>query len=194
VLACADRAETHWREAQAGARERANAIRLRGLGHQLAGDYPAAIAACREAVELWRTLSIESSDVALGLNDLASAERTSGDLDAAERDFREALRIALAVDYREGVAYITGNLANLALKREDWPGAEALAREALTLAEKVGRKELIASDCHRLAAALAQQGRKTEAFPHARRAVEIYTALRSPDLELAQQTLAECES
>ncbi len=35
VLACADRAEAHWREAQAGARERANAIRLRGIGHEL---------------------------------------------------------------------------------------------------------------------------------------------------------------
>ena len=60
VLACADRAEAHWREAQAGTRERAVAIRLRGIGHQLAGDYPAAIAAYRKAVELWRTLSFES--------------------------------------------------------------------------------------------------------------------------------------
>ena len=52
VLACADRAEAHWREAQAGARERAIAIHLRGIGHRLAKDYPAAIAAYREAVEL----------------------------------------------------------------------------------------------------------------------------------------------
>ncbi len=69
VLACADRAEAHWREAQAGARERAIAISLRGIGHELAEDYPAAIAAFREAVELCRTLSPESEDVADGLND-----------------------------------------------------------------------------------------------------------------------------
>jgi tetratricopeptide (TPR) repeat protein len=194
VLACADRAESHWREARAGTHERAVAIRLRGVGHQLAGDYPAAIAAFREAVELWRTLSSESEDVAIGLNALASAERQSGDLAAADRDFREALQIALAVDYREGVATYTGNLANLALARKDWPGAEILAREAMSLSEKVGRKELIALDCHRLAIALARQGRKSEAIRHARRAVEIYTTLRSPGLEGACQTLAECES
>jgi tetratricopeptide (TPR) repeat protein len=193
VLACADRAEAHWRKARIGIRELAEAIRLRGLGHKLAKDYPAAIAAYRQTVELDRTLRAESADVAIDLNSLATAERKSGDLDGAERDFREALRIALAVGYPEGVAIITGNLSNLALVREDWPGAEALAYEALALAEKVGRKELIASDCRRLAEALARQGRKLEALPYAQRAVEIFTALRSPDLKDARQTLAECE-
>jgi tetratricopeptide (TPR) repeat protein len=194
VLACADRAEAHWRKAQAGVRERATATRLRGLGHQLAKDFPAAITAYREAVELWRTLGRESEDVASGLNTLASAEQGSGDLNAAERDYREALRIARALDYREGTASYTGNLAVMALNRKDWPGAEALAREALALAEKVGRLELIASDCNRLAMALVRQGKKEEALPHARRAVEIYQKLSSPNLAVAQQTLAECES
>jgi tetratricopeptide (TPR) repeat protein len=195
VFACADRAEAHWREAHVGTREQSVTIRLRGIGHELAGDFAAAIAAYRETVRLRLALSLESEDedVAASLNDLADAERQSGDFDAAERDYREALRIFLAVDHREGVAGITGNLARLALDREDWPGGEALSREALTLAENVGRKELIASNCHCLAAALVQQGRKTEALPHARLAVEILTTLRSPELEEAQQTLAECE-
>jgi tetratricopeptide (TPR) repeat protein len=194
VLTCADRTEAHWHKARMGTREQAIAISLRGNGHALGGDYTAAIAAYHEVVRLWRTLSPESDDLAIGLNALASAEHFSGDIATAERDYQEALRIAFAVDYREGVASYTGNLAGLALSREDWPGAEALAREALSLAEKVGRKELIAGDCQRLAKALAQQGRKLEALPHARRAVEIYTALRSPDLEVARRTLAECES
>ena len=194
VLACADRAEAHWREAKAGARERAIAMHLRGIGHQLAEDYPAAIAAYREAVELHRTLGRESEEVAAGLNALAEAERESGNLDAAERDYREALRIARAVGYREGVAYMTSNLAALALDRKDWPGAEALAREALPLSEEVGRLELIASTCHSLAQALARQGKKEEALPHARRAVEIHQKLGSPNLAEAQRTLAECES
>lgn len=194
LIICADRADAYWHQAQSGAREQSVAIRWRGIGHEMAGNYPAAIAAYREAVELRRTLSEESEDVAMVINDLADAERSSGDLDAAERDYQEALRIAHAVDDREGIAIYTSNLANVALDRENWPDAETLAREALFLSEKVGRKELIASDCRRLAIALARQGRKADARPHAQRAVEIFTALRSSHLEAAHQTLAECES
>jgi tetratricopeptide (TPR) repeat protein len=194
VLACADRSEAHWREAKAGARERAFAIRLRGLGLRLANNYPAAIAAYRESVELFRTRARESDDVASGLNSLAGAEEESGDWDAAERHYHEALRIARAVNHHEGVAASTGNLAGLALKREDWPGAEALAREAFSLAEEVGRLELIAEDCRRLAIALVRQGKNEEALEHARRAVEIYQKLGSPDLAASQQLLTECEN
>jgi tetratricopeptide (TPR) repeat protein len=194
VLACADYAEAHWHKAQTGTHERAIAIRLRGIGHELNGDYPAAIEAYREAVELVRSLSPESANVAANLSSLADAEFYSGDLNAAEHDYQEALRIARAVDDREGIAIYTGNLSGVELARENWPSAEALARESLTLSEKVGRQELIAGDCQNLAKALARQGRKSEALPHARRAVEIYAALRSPDLEEARQTLAECES
>jgi tetratricopeptide (TPR) repeat protein len=193
VLAYADRAEMHWREVKAGARERATAIRLRGLGHQMAADYPAAIAAYREAIELWRTLERNSRDVAIGLNALADAERMSGDFDAAVRDYREALRIARAIDSHEAIVAFTGNLALLALDREDWPGAEALAREALALAERVGKQESIAFDSEVLATALARQGKKEEAQAHVLRAVEIYQKLGSPRLADAQQSLAECE-
>lgn len=194
VLACADRAEEHWRGAQAGAREQATAIRLRGVGHELARDYPAAIAAYRDAVVLDRTLGSESEDIASGLSALADAELLSGDLDNAERDYREALRIANTLNYREAVAGLTGNLAEVALEREDWPGAEALAREALLLSEKIGRLEMIAEVCKHLADALVRQGRKPEALAFIRRAVEIFTDLRSPKLEDARKTLAECES
>ena len=95
--------------------------------------------------------------------------------------YREALRIARSVSYPEGAATYTGNLAALALDREDWSGAEALAREGLLLSEKLGRQELIALDSQRVALALIQQGKKAEALSHAERAVSIYqTRLSSP--------------
>jgi hypothetical protein len=92
------------------------------------------------------------------------------------------------------VAAYTGNLAELALERKDWPEAETLACEALPLSEKVGRQELIAEDCQRLAKAMVRQGKPAEALPYARRAVEIYTRLGSPRLQAARATLAECEA
>jgi tetratricopeptide (TPR) repeat protein len=193
VLTCAERAAAHWATAKAGARERAGAIGLRGICHQLKGDYPAAIAAYREALDLDRSLAAESVDVASGLNDLAGAEQTSRDFAAAEGHYREALRVARAVGYAEGVAYITGNLAELALDREDWPAAETLAREALPLSEAVHRQELIASNNYRIAKALARQSKAAEALPHARRAVEIFTHLGSPRLAEARATLRRCE-
>ncbi len=192
VLACADRAVAHWQAASASAREFANASFLHGLGHQLAKDYPAATIAFREALDLWRGLSPKSKMVATGLNSLASVLRSSGRPDDAESHYREALGIAKAVRDPEGVATYTGNLGELALDREQWPEAEFLAREALKLAENVGRKELIASDCWRLAKALARQGRGGEGRYHAERAVAIFTELRSPDLAEAQAALDEC--
>lgn len=193
VLACADRATTHWQTARAGARERAVAIQLRGLGHKLKADYPAAIAAYREALDLSRTSSAASADVAVILNSLAGAEKNFGDLRAAERDYSEALRLCRASeDARDMVGVTTSNLAGLALVRKDWPRAETLAREAMPLAEKMGRQELIADNCLRLAQALVRQGKSDEALEYVERAVEIYTQLGSADLEDARETLREC--
>ncbi len=208
VLTCAARAAGHWERAfpkgngaQADARERAGVIGLCAMGHRLNGEYPAAIAAYREALDLHRTRAVESVDVAIGLNDLAGAEQLSGDFDAAEGHYREALRVARTVGYAEGVATYTGNLAALALDREDWPAAETLAREALPLSENVRRQEMISADNLRLAKALVRQGKAAErqsdglcALDYAQRAVEIYTRLSSPRLAAAQAIVKECDA
>ena len=128
------------------------------------------------------------------LNDLAATKKESGDWDGAEADYHEALRIARKVGYREGVAYMTGNLAELYLARENWIAAERLAHEAMVLAEGIGRLELIASNHHRLSEALLHQQRASVALPHAQQAVAIRTQLRHRDLAEAEATLAACEA
>ncbi|MDP2311539.1 MAG: toll/interleukin-1 receptor domain-containing protein [Pseudomonadota bacterium] len=190
VLVCAARAGAHWVDAPA--RGRAGATRLTGLGHHLREDYGAAAACYREVLAVFRADDPASVDVAVVLNDLAGVERHAGEHSAAETGFREALRIARAVGSRDGVVNYTVNLAALALARKDWAAAETLAREALALAEALGRRELIAADNHCLAHALLELGRRDEALPHAQRAVEIFTALRSPTLAEAQATLTRC--
>ena len=194
LLACAARAESHWQKVESSPRELAAASSLRGIGHKLAKDFVAATSAYREAVELLRTVSPDSEDIATTLNDLADAERLSGELDAAERDYREALRIAAAVDHREAIAYITCNLAVLARDRDDWIGMENHARDAFLLCVEVGRLELIAGACHLLAVALSQQAKKVEAHQYAERAVNIFAQLGSGRLADALETLAQCES
>jgi len=192
VLACAARAASHWTDTTS--RNKAFAIRLRGFGYKLQKDYAAAITAFSEVLDIVRSISPESEDVAYALNSLAGAERANEDYSAADRDYRDALRIAKKMKDDEGIAIVTGNLAALALNRNQWAEAETLAREALSLAENVGRQELIAFDSHRIARALFRQNRATdEALSLARRAVEIFTRLRHSDLQSAQKTLAEIE-
>lgn len=205
ILASAARAAEHWQDSTP--RNKAAAIYLRGIGHELSKDYPAAIAAYREMLDIFRSISPENDDVVIALGNLADAEKANKSYPAAERDYREALRIA-KINKNDGlIANHTGNLAGLALDREQWAEAESLAREALALAEKVGRLELIASNCHALAKALLKQNTVVgatrrvaptetplqEALSLSRRAVEIFTRLKSPRLQSAQKTLEEIE-
>ncbi len=192
VLKCAARAEGYWQKS--GAREKAAALYLRGIGHQLEKNYPEAIRAYKEMLALDKKRKSESADVAADYNSLAEAERFSGDYASAERDYAEALRIATKVKDQEGIAVYTHNSAELALDRQEWSRAESLGCEALPLAEKLNRKELIAACCLTLARALAKQDRKQDGLPYAQRAMEIYERLKSKDVEKAREVMQDFRS
>lgn len=193
MIACADRAQSHWDEARSGERERAYTNEMRGMAYRLLGDYEIAANHFREAVALWRSLDNESVDLAIGLNKLAGTERLLGDFQNAMRDYRQALHIAKSLDFREGVADITGNLAALAFEHDDLREAEFLCRDALTFSEEVGRLDLIGQNSGRLAAYLLEQGKKAEALPYAQRAIEVFSQLDSPYLEDARKILKQCQ-
>jgi nucleoside phosphorylase len=193
VLACAARAAEHWHKSSP--RNKAIAINLRGLGHKLNKDYPAAKTALSEALEIFLSISPESNDVAITLETLAEVDCINKDYPAAERGYREVLRISKIDKDDELIACSFGALAGLALDHEQWGEAESLARTALPLIEKLGRQEIIAKDCHYLAKALLKQNHNLdEALSLSRRAAEIFTRLRQQDnLKKAQETLAEIE-
>ncbi|HEX3184425.1 MAG TPA: tetratricopeptide repeat protein [Pyrinomonadaceae bacterium] len=194
ILSCAARAAEHWEIAQAGQRERARAIHLRGLGYVAKQDYGAAITTHREALDLDRKWAPESRAMAATLSSLASAERQNGDLVAAEQHFREAIVIARKIKDPEAVATHLGNLAHLMHIKKDFDQAENLAQEALMLSEQIGRQGLIASNNLRLARAMVALGKKIEAHAYAQRAVQVFEQLNdSQTLKVARETLAECE-
>lgn len=194
LLACATRCTHHWtKDRRAKERDWAAALTLCGSGHKLEKNYPEALIAYQKSLSLYKDIKPESEDVASVLNDLADVEQMQDDFPAAERDYREALRIAKEINHEEGVAAYTGNLAGLALHRKNWLQAENMARQALDLADKIQRQEVIAANCRRVAKALARQGKPLEGLEYARRAVDIFTRLRQPDeLEKAQAALREC--
>lgn len=191
----AERAIHYFNSAEVEPRTRAYAIGLQGVGYLLAGDYGTAAAILSKALETRSVLPGDHWEIALGLDHLASAKRGLGDLVAAECDYKEAVRIAKAGGYGEGAATSLVNLADLALGRKDWGAAETLAREALPLAEgvgRIGRQEIIARVCQRLAKALASQAKADEALSYARRSVDLFTRIGSPKVAGARETLREC--
>jgi tetratricopeptide (TPR) repeat protein len=167
-------------------------LQLRGLGLELKGDNAGALSAYLEALEIDRNNLKEPRDFSIALNDVARIETVLGKYYAAERHFQEAIRVASEAEFADGVAAYTGRLAEVSLARDDLGTAESLARQALPLSERLGRQELIAQNCRRIAEALAQQGKKAEGLPYARRAVEIFTFLGSPRLQGAKGTLSKC--
>ena len=86
------------------------------------------------------------------------------------------LRIAPAVKDDVRTAISIGNQTASALEHKDWPGAEKLAWEALTLSEALEEHVLIATNNYHLAKALVRQGKKRKALPYAKKAVALFTA------------------
>ena len=153
-------------------------MRPRGVAHRLDGQYAQASTCFRSVLDVLRAKGDDGPQVASCLNSLGAVKQYAGEHTAAERDYVEAMSIARRVGADTILAGVLGNLSDLKMNQQLWEQAEPFAREALFLAEKVGRKQLIAKDCLRLARACHSCKRHEEAVPLAERAIVIFGALR----------------
>jgi tetratricopeptide (TPR) repeat protein len=195
ALATANRAAAFFKDAPGVARGRAWAVSMKGRALHAVGDDAAAVIACREAVELFKTLSTDSHDMTTALQALASVETSLGDFEAAERYYQEALRIAEVLKDRENIGMIIEGLAHVELDRQNWSRAEALGHQALVIAKEVGRLSSIGNSSLRIALALLGQEKYAEALPYAERALDILSRVESPtNVKRAREALQKCKA
>ena len=182
------------------------------------GERKAALGAAREAVELYRGLSVASPaaytpDLAASLNNLANRLLEVGERNEALEAAREAVRLrrALAevspVTYTPDLAASMNNLANCLSEVGDREGALGAAREAVRLRRALAEASPqaytpdLALSLNNLAAFLSGVGDREGALEAAREAVRLRRALAeaspaayTPDLAMSLNNLANCLS
>ena len=195
VLEYIDRAKSHWTEGKLPHTpfvEQPFVDYLRGVLCILEKNYEEAIHSIENALTTWKMTKPEGIEVATALNSLAEAQMEYGNTKDSEASFNEAILLAKNINYKEGTAIFTGNLAELALRQNELSKAEDLAMDALKKAREIEQQDEIAKANYRLARALLLQGRSKQALPYAQRAIEVFVRLRHKDLPKAQELFLQC--
>jgi serine/threonine-protein kinase len=172
------------------------ALSLASLGElrYRTGDMAAAAEDFEQALTLHRELTGEvHTDLASAANNLASALRSLGRYDEAERLHEEALRLRRAGDPSSlEVAESLNNLGVLRMTRGDAEGAREPAEEALAIRRRILGHEhrLTLQSQGNLAGVAWRLGRLEEARAHLEQAEAGYRALGSPGSEGLAHMLA----
>ena len=131
---------------QAGDRAgQAGALNELGLLQRVTGDYPAAAASHRQALELYRGLGYRLGQ-ASALDNLGRVQLATGDYPAAATSHQHALALYRDLGHRVGQALALTNLGNVQARTGNYPAAAASHQQALGIFRDLG---------HRLGQALA---------------------------------------
>lgn len=119
-------------------REKAEGLTTLGGILRQQGRYAEAIPVLREAIALRRSLPDGDAESGYALNELATALSQSGDAAAAEREYREVLKVTTRVygAAHSNVAVVMANVAGALNVQHRYGEAEKLAVEALAIFEK----------------------------------------------------------
>ena len=160
-----------------------------GVAQEDGADLDAAQASYQRLLELapedagWR---------AIALGNLGNIAYTRGDLDEAERLYREALEIFSTLGSLKGQAAVPGNLGIIAWTRGDLDEAERLFNEALELNRKLGSLEGQANQLGNLGIIAEERGDLAQAAALWTEARDLYARIGMPHrVELVQGWLDE---
>jgi tetratricopeptide (TPR) repeat protein/transcriptional regulator with XRE-family HTH domain len=135
-------AAAHQAGDQAG---QAGALNELGLLQRVTGDYPAATASHRQALELYQALG-DRLGQASALDNLGPVQLETGDYQAGAASHQRALAIFRDIGHRVGQALASTNLGNAQARAGDYPAGAASHQQALAIFREIG---------HRLGQALA---------------------------------------
>ena len=117
----------------------AGALNELGLLQRAAGDYPAAVASCQQALELYRGLG-DRLGQASALDNLGRAQLETGEYPAAAASLQQALALYRDLDHQVGQALATTNLGVVQLYAGDYPAAAAGLTQALSMFCDLGHR------------------------------------------------------
>jgi tetratricopeptide (TPR) repeat protein len=167
-------------------RDRAVALRLRGLVAEQRGDLAVAERLFSEALAEYRELGNQANQ-AMILSDLGSIAQSLKQIERASGYYAQALELAEQLDNHEQQAICTNNLGLLELDRGRPSQARGWYERGLALANRLGRSDLIAYAQHGLARVLELEWRYHDALALAEQALAVQERLHDRDLEATQQ-------
>lgn len=169
-----------------------------GTVYRELGVYESAKEQLAAAVEVMRKAEPpDAAELGRALNALGELAHDEGDLDTAERNYREALPLLRAHPHRlTDASVVLNNLTVVAIDRDDPLAAEAPAREALEMRQRIlgPRARDTGQSVRTLGRVLSKQGRWREAEPLVREGIEIESEHTSPDNVWRGSALAELNS
>jgi tetratricopeptide (TPR) repeat protein/transcriptional regulator with XRE-family HTH domain len=141
--------------------------------HSGADNYPAFIAAARQALALYRDLGIRLNQGDT-LNNLGWAQQLTGDYPAAADSFQQALDLFRDLGDQLGQASVLEGLAELRIETGEYPAAADSLQQALELYRDLGEQDSRAFAIHLVATVQRLTGDYPAAAANCRQALELF--------------------
>jgi tetratricopeptide (TPR) repeat protein len=159
-----------------------------GVLQRLTGDYLAAAASHRQAIEQFRELS-DPAGQAIALNDLGLAQQLTGDFPAAAASHQQALRVLRSERHER--AQVLNSLGELAARTSATQQARDYHNQAIAIARDIGAPLEEARALEGIGQSHLQDGDPSQAATPLRGALAIYRRIGNPGARRVDETLRD---